>query len=447
MTLLFAALLAGMIVCLALEEKLHARKSVIAGLFAMISLVLAAFFGLISDQPITLQGQALAIPNFLAPLDLNVISIILGSAIFIDVISQSGIFTWIAVRVTQLSRGDPRRLFAYYCLMTVVFSALLNNVTAILIVGSLTTVSLEKLGRKDLLVGFLLPMGLLTNIGGLLTLISSVPNIIVGEAAGFSYMQFFLVAAPFVAVATWATIALGARRFRISPLADAEARSAGAARVAGFQAGETVESRGFFLFSALLLLLFIVAVATADLFEVTRRLSLGFLATAFAVVALVRFKHEVDRFYQAVDWDLILFFVSLFLMIGVMEAAGVLEWIGHGIEGIVGVSGQAGLLGSTALFSSVTDNIPLSAMLAKIFHGTEMATSGNWWSVIFGANLGGNFTPIGSASTLVAVTLIHGQKVRLTFLDFVRTSFPLAALHVALAVLYVLFVLPFLPYA
>ncbi|MGY8696600.1 MAG: SLC13 family permease, partial [Verrucomicrobiia bacterium] len=89
------------------------------------------------------------------------------------VTSRSGLFTWIAVKLTKASKGDPQTLLWLYGIMTVVFSAVLNNVTAMIIVGSLTAVSLGKLERTDKLLGFLLVEALLTNIGGLLTLISS----------------------------------------------------------------------------------------------------------------------------------------------------------------------------------------------------------------------------------------------------------------------------------
>ncbi|MCA9543567.1 MAG: hypothetical protein KC613_04225, partial [Myxococcales bacterium] len=90
-------------------------------------------------------------------------------------------------------------------------------------------------------------------------------------------------------------------------------------------------------------------------------------------------------------------------------------------------------------FSSVTDNIPLAAMLAKILGnlGTP-SDSSLWWSVIFGANLGGNLTPIGSASTLVAVTIIHKNKLPMTFGGFVKTALPFAGVQLALATVYVL---------
>ena len=104
------------------------------------------------------------------------------------------------------------------------------------------------------------------------------------------------------------------------------------------------------------------------------------------------------------------------------------------------------LLASSAVASSVTDNIPLSAVLAKILAATptEMNIAGNpdnpfWWSVIFGANLGGNITPIGSASTVVAMTIINRHKLPLTFVGFVKVAAPFAAVQIAIAVLYVVF--------
>ena len=234
-TFLFALLLVAMIVCLALEEKLHAKKSVIVGLFAVVSLLLAAAVGILPFGDVTLpNGHHIAMPVFIPAIDWGVICIIVGSSIFVDVTSRSGLFTWIAIKLTKASTGDPLKLLWYYGLMTVVFSAVLNNVTAMIIVGSLTGVSLKKLGRMDKLLGFLIIEGLLTNIGGLLTLISSVPNIIVGNAAGISFVKFFIVASPYVAVATVVTLLMGAKLFGIDRLATAEEKKEAAFLVSGF---------------------------------------------------------------------------------------------------------------------------------------------------------------------------------------------------------------------
>jgi Na+/H+ antiporter NhaD/arsenite permease-like protein len=173
---------------------------------------------------------------------------------------------------------------------------------------------------------------------------------------------------------------------------------------------------------------------------------MGFVALAFAAVMLVRYKASVDKFYRAMDWDLLGFFAALFVVINVMEHALVLDLIGKGLATVISLNeivghgaGTGAILVSSAAFSSVTDNIPLSAMLAKILQAQGTAsTDPLWWSVVFGANLGGNLTPIGSASTLVAVTIIHKNDLALSFGRFVKLAIPFAALQIALATLYVL---------
>jgi len=444
-TLAFAGLLAGMVACLALEEKLHAKKSVIVGLFAVVCLLLGAFGGLLPFGAVTLpNGHHVHLPEFIPAIDWGVITIILGSSIFVDVTSKSGLFTWIAIRLTKASAGDPLVLLVSYGVMTVVFSAVLNNVTAMIIIGSLSAVSLDRLGRSDQLLGFLLVEGLLTNVGGLLTLISSVPNIIVGTTAGIGFVTFFLKAAPYVVVTTAVTLWLGARLFAIHRLAPGE-RAEAAARVATFDERDGIDSMAFFWFGAAMLVAFIIFIASAS-FEgwAVGKLGMGFVAMAFAMIMLIRYKAEAHSFYSAVDWDLILFFAFLFIVIHVMEQAHVLDLIGLGFAPIIALGDTLGgglMLVVAALASSVTDNIPLAAMLAKILSSPSFATPADsplWWSVIFGANLGGNLTPIGSASTLVAVTIMHKHDVGVSFGRFVVVALPYACVHLVLAVVYVL---------
>lgn len=452
-TLLFTGLLLAMIVALALEEKLHAKKSIITGIAALSCLLCAALlqhflgFKLLSSGQ--LVGESITLPPFIPGVDWNVIAIILGSSLFVDVTSKSGLFTWIAIKLTKTSKGDPLILLCYYGAMTVIFSAVLNNVTAMIIVGSLTGVSLKKLNREDKLLGFLLVEGLLTNIGGLLTLISSVPNIIVGTAAKISFLKFFFAASPFVLVATIITLLIGARQFGISRLKTAEEKALGLRLVRGFDEKDGIDSWGFFTFGAVMTVLFIGTIATASIIPGIKDLGMGYVALGFGLIMLLRYKAVADKFYQAIDWDLLGFFATLFVVINVMEHAQVLDLIGEGLQYVIGLGptlGAGALLATCALFSSVTDNIPLAAMLAKILAAQNTpATSPLWWSVIFGANLGGNITPIGSASTLVAVTIIHKYNLKLSFAGFVKTALPYAAIQLALATLYVLLVLkPFL---
>ncbi len=466
--LLFAALLVGLILCLALEEKLHAQKSVIAGLFAVVCLLLGSAFHLLPTEEIVVGSHPIAeetvaeesteptdhghdlheggheinMPVYIPAIDWSVIVILLGSSIFVDVISRSGLFKWLAIKVTKRSRGDPLLLLSYYGVMTVVFSAVLNNVTAMVIVGSLTAVSLDKLQRKDQLLGFLLTEGLLTNIGGLLTLISSVPNIIVGTAANISFIDFFLYSVPYVVVSTAITLWMAAKVFGIHRIKNSTERAEAAEMVDSFDENDGIESQGFFWFGAVMTVLFILTIATTSVLPWVSDLGMGFVAMAFAVVALIRYKSEADQLYRIVDWDLLGFFAGLFVVIYVMEYAGVLEALGGALAMLIDLGpklGSAAMLIAAAICSSVTDNIPLAAMLAKILTSLHIPSdSPLWWSVILGANLGGNITPIGSASTLVAVTVMHKHKVPISFVGFVKAALPFAAIQIAIAVLYLL---------
>lgn len=447
LTIFFTIILAIMILSLALEEKLHAKKSLIVGIFAMVTLFLGTFFHLLPFGPVTIPGgHELKMPIFIPGVDWEVIAIILGSSIFVDVTSKSGIFSFIAIYLTRASQGNPVKLLWFYGLMTVFFSAVLNNVTAMIIVGSLTGVSLSRLGRSDKLLGFLFIEALLTNVGGLLTLISSVPNIIVGQAAKISFMTFLFKASPFVLVATVLTILIGTKIFRIRGFQSEDERVSALELVVSFNPSDSIENKSFFWFSTFMLGGFIITIASTSFLPLIKDLGMGYVALSFALLMLIRFKSQVDEFYKAIDWDLIGFFVSLFVVINVLEHAKVLDFIGEGLALLIGTPGSlfgtGALLVSSAIFSSVTDNIPLAAMLAKILGGLDIASDSSlWWSVIFGANLGGNLTPIGSASTLVAVTIMHKYKLPMSFGGFIKTAAPFAFIQILIACLYVLLIL------
>ncbi len=439
-TYLHAALLVAMIASLALEEKLHAKKSVITGVAAVFALLLG---GATHVLPHAEYGGHM--PLYISFIDWGVIAVILGSGLFVDTATKSGIFTWLAIKITKLTKGDPFRLLASYSVMTVVFSALLNNVTAMIIVGSLSVVSLKKLKRERLLLGFLFCEGLLTNIGGLLTLVSSVPNIIVGSAAGISFVRFVIVSAPYVVVATAVTIFMAKKLFNVTGLATDEERREAEELISTFDENDGIESRPFFYFCWAVFAAFILTLATTNFLPVIRDLGIGFVAMAFGVMLLIRVKSTADQAYARTDWDLLLFFCFLFIVIGVAEHAGVLDMIGGGVVRLMSLGDVAGpfsLLWASAVASSVTDNIPLAAVLAKTMSKITdpaplVSTSNYWWAVIYGANLGGNITPIGSASTLVAVTIIHKNKLPMTFFGFVVKALPFAVIQLLLASLYV----------
>ncbi|MEO0584422.1 MAG: SLC13 family permease [Bacteroidota bacterium] len=438
-TYLHLGILVAMVLALALEEKLHANKSLITGIAAIVALIVGELTGVLS----IFGGQEGHVPFYIEFIDWGVIAIILGSSLFVEVTTKSGIFSWLAIRLTKLTKGDPFRLLMAYSWMTVIFSAFLNNVTAMIIVGSLTVVSLEKLDKRYMLLGFLLTEGLLTNIGGLLTLISSVPNIIIGNAAKISFVEFVYISAPYVVIATLLTIYAARIFFNIKGLKQESEKAKAAKLIAAFDENDGIESRAFFVLSWVVFGAFILALATTDIIPYIQELGIGFVAMAFGVLMLLRVKSATQKVYSQTDWDLIFFFAFLFIVIGVMEYAQVLELIGGLVTSLLDLGdiwGPQALLWASAVASSVTDNIPLAAMLAKTLEplgASGELTTNTWWALIYGANLGGNITPIGSASTVVAVTIIARNKLKLGFIGFVVKAIPFALIHLVLASIYV----------
>jgi Na+/H+ antiporter NhaD/arsenite permease-like protein len=259
--------------------------------------------------------------------------------------------------------------------------------------------------------------------------------------AGIAFVKFFLVAAPYTALATALTVYMATRVFNIKSLETEEERTAARELVATFDENDGIESRTFFNLSWFLLAAFILTIATTTILPYIKHLGMGYVAVSFAIVALIKYKHEVDKSYAAVDWDLLAFFTFLFVVINAMEHALVLDMIGEGIGKMLAMGempGGASLLWSSSLASSVTDNVPLAAVMGKILQAQPDAPSFLWWSTIFGTNLGGNFTPIGSASTVVAVAIIHKHKLPMSFGRFVVRAAPFAVAQLLLATAYVL---------
>ena len=234
----FGILLAVTLGMLALEK---INKAILVLLGAGIALLLATWQGIIKGGEMH-DGHYM--PTYIQMVDWGTIGIIIGSTIFVELISSSGLFAWISVKILKVSKGDPFKLLICFSGLTVVFSAFLNNVTAMIIVGSLTIVACKKL--KLSAMPFLLAEGIYTNIGGLLTLISSIPNIIVGTAANIGYTQFLLIAGPYCILAFVVTLYLVRWLFKIKPLTDEASKAEAKTMVDDFDEWETVKDRKFF---------------------------------------------------------------------------------------------------------------------------------------------------------------------------------------------------------
>ena len=436
----FGILLAVTLGMLALEK---INKAILVLLGAGIALLLATWKEIIVGGEMH-DGHYL--PTYIQMVDWGTIGIIIGSTIFVELISRSGLFAWISVKILKVSKGDPFKLLICFSGLTVVFSAFLNNVTAMIIVGSLTIVACKKL--KLSAMPFLLAEGIYTNIGGLLTLISSIPNIIVGTAAGIGYTQFLFVAGPYCIIAFVATLYLVRWLFKIKPLTDDTSKAEANAMVDAFDEWETVKDRRFFYLSAVVLGSIILGFALHSSIPVLKDMGLEVVALIGATVMLVIYPTDVEGVLNEVEWTLVLFFIGLFALLGVMGKADVLAMIGEWLQSPLSYgpnSGPIAMMWSSAFFSGLTDNIPLAAVLAKVLGGfqaeilnpeyTWFADYGHmlWWALIFGAGLGGNFTPIGSASTVVAIGILKKEGHNITFMQYVKIGAIVVLVQLALA--------------
>lgn len=432
-TWVFAAILAATLLLLAAEK---VQKTVLVLFSALLCLFLADNWGLLPHA----EGDHL--PVYIDMIEWEVIGIVIGATVFVEIAARSGLFTWISIKMLKASRGDPFRLLIFLSVLTAVFSAFLDNITAMIIIGSLTVVACRKLELDA--VPFLITEGIMTNVGGLLTLISSIPNIIVGKAADISYLSFVIVAGPYamVAIAASMFIARGLFGKAVRPLHDASAKAHNLALVNAFNEWETVKDKRFFYTSIVGVVLVILGFALKSQIPVLRDFGIEVVAMLAAVVMMLLHAKDVEKDLEDVEWSLVFFFVGLFVIIGVMEKAGVLLKIGMLLDGLTHHTGAVGLMWCTAIFSSVTDNIPLAAMLAKIFGPTPAAAAAieptQWWAVVFGANLGGNITPIGSASTVVACTILKKNDLKIGFMGFVKLGACFAAVQLILASGYLL---------
>jgi len=429
----FAAILALTLLMLA-AEKVH--KTLVVLLSAGLCLLLADFWGYFPHA----GGHRL--PVYVEMIEWEVIGLVIGATVFVEIAARSGVFTFVSVKMLKASRGDPFRLLILFSVLTTVFSAFLDNITAMIIVGSLTVVACRKLELDP--KPFLITEAIMTNVGGLLTLISSIPNIIIGQTADISYLSFLIVAAPYTLFAITASmfVARGVFGKAVRPLSSPQAQAHNLALVTAFDEWETVEDRRFFYTSIVAVTLVILAFAFKSQIPILKDFGIEVVAMGAAVFMMLLHAKDVEQDLSNVEWSLVFFFVGLFTIIGVMEEAQVLRQIGELLNGLTARAGSVGLMWFTALFSSVTDNIPLAAMLGKIFGPNPEAAAAvprvQWWAVVFGANLGGNITPIGSASTVVAVTILKKNGLKVGFLDFVKIGVAFAAVQLVLASVYLL---------
>ena len=336
-----------------------------------------------------------------AGIDLNVIFLLAGMMVLAQILGRTGFFQLVAIRAVKLGRGRPVRILVILSLVTAVLSAILPNVTSVVLLVPVTLYVAGVLRISPL--PFLISEVLAANIGGTATLIGDPPNLLIGSAAGISFDSFLINLGPPVAVTFVVFMATAVFIFR-RELVVAEGVSVD---TLDLDESEVITNPGHLRLGIGVTLLTLGGLVIADPFGYQA----ATIALLGAVVLLLVTRADVESVIREIDWVTLLFFAGLFMLVEGLVHAGVIDAIGRLlIEATGGQEGVAmlGLLWVSGIASGIVDNIPYTATMIPVvgqLGAAGLATEPLWWALALGACLGGNATLIGSGANVVVATL------------------------------------------
>ena len=359
-------------------------------------------------------------------IDFDVIFLIMTLMIVVSIIGRTGIFQWLALAAYRAARGSAWRLAVILMVATALMSALLNNVTIMLLMAPITIQIALMLDINP--AALIIPEALASNIGGIATLIGDPPNTIIGSFANLGFNEFLVHMGPIALIAIITLIAViyviyrrdyaAARKTPSPALLERLEQDA--------QITDPVTLRRGLLVIAMMLVLF----STGEWFQMPPSV-VGFIG---ATILLVWVRPDVEEMLSEVDWVTLLFFISLFIVVGGVQEVGLVQWLADLIAGAaganLGMASQA-IIWLSAVASPIIDNIPFTTAALPIaaFLTRTIPGAGNnvlYWSLSLGANLGGNATYIGSAPNLVAVGILDRAGYRVAFVDWLKVGIPVA---------------------
>jgi Na+/H+ antiporter NhaD/arsenite permease-like protein len=347
----------------------------------------------------------------LAAIDFNTLGLLFGMMMLVALLEPTGFFQYLAVLAGRFSNGSPVRLLILLGIVTTVLSMFLDNVTTVVLIAPITILISEVLGVSA--IPLLMAEALLSNTGGVATLVGDPPNVLIASAAGFSFNDFLTHSLPIVIVVWF--VALGLIRYLFRKELDQVPTNKEA--IFDLDPQETLQD-----VPAVRKVLIVLGVAiTLFFFEEWMHLSTSFIALAAAAIALVWVRPKIETSLERLEWSVLLFFAALFVMVGGLEASGVLHQLATVALQAPDIHPAAYgvlLIWVVAILSAVVDNIPITIALIPIIQ--ELGASGMevnplWWALAFGAGFGGNGTLIGSTANIVVVTLSE------------RTHFPITS--------------------
>ena len=383
---------------------------------------------------VLLLTHVLSIDSAVGYIDFNTIGVLIGMMLFVAVVKNSGIFEYIAIKAAKLAHGDPWKIMIAFILITAGLSAFLDNVTTVLLVGPMTITIARMLNVNP--VPFLITQILASNIGGTATLIGDPPNIMIGSAAGLDFIDFLAntgVVVLFVIIGLVIVM-----RFIYKPKLSAGKEAIQS--VMELDEKKAIEDWPLLYKSVVMMILVVIGF----IFHSQIGIESATIALTAAAIMLLLGRQNIDYIISEVEWTTIIFFVSLFIVVGGLVETGL---IGQLAEFVINVT--AGhtiltilvLLWASALLSAVLDNIPFVATLIPLVQA--MGESGIdvtplWWAISLGACLGGNGTLIGASANVVLSGISNKHGYPITFKDYTKIGFPVMIMSVIISTAYLL---------
>jgi Na+/H+ antiporter NhaD/arsenite permease-like protein len=369
-------------------------------------------------------------------IDWNVIFLLLGMMIIVGIIHKTGLFEFLAVTSIKKSKGNPKVALAYLMVLTALASAILDNVTTILLAVPMTLIVTRHLKVSP--VPFILAEVFVSNIGGAATLVGDPPNIIIASKAGLSFNDFLIHMAPMVVVVLIVIIPLIIYLFRVELVNTPKDRDV------VMQLDERSFLKDRVLLKKSVSVLGLVMVAFVGHTFLHLEPSIVALLGAGILVAISGLKPS--DYVQDVEWSTLVFFAGLFIMVGGLVNVGALENFSKFLSDLFNGDTKlaaVSILGVSAVLSGVVDNIPYVASMSPVVSDLSVGLIGRqehvlWWSLAFGADFGGNATIIGASANLVAIGLAEKAGVHISFWKFAKYGIIVTAVSVAMIYPYIL---------
>ena len=380
-----------------------------------------------------------------AGVDFNTLGLLTGMMVIVAITRRCGIFQYVAIWSAKKVEARPWGILLMLSVVTAVFSALLDNVTTVLLIVPVTLLITEELKVNP--YPYLFAEIFASNIGGTATLIGDPPNIMIGSAVGLTFNDFLLNLAPITPVIMGATLIVIYFLWGKGLHATADARR----RIMQFRERDAITDVVLLKKSLSVLALVVTGFVLAH----PLRLEPATIAMFGAGLLLLlnnigreaeEQSEDVHHSFGEVEWVTIFFFVGLFIVVSGIEHAGLLEMLANWVLGLTGgdmtVTAIA-IIWISSIASAVVDNIPFVATMIPIIESMAPTFGGAdnlmplWWSLALGACLGGNGSLIGASANLIVAGFAERAGHRIKFLPFMAIAFPLMLMSIVIATGYV----------